>query len=286
MRHKKLKIAIVGSGISGSTAAYLLSESHDITVYEKNDYMGGHVNTVDVDVDGKKFAIDTGFIVFNDKTYPNFMKLLHDIGQETQNSTMSFSVKNENLNLEYNGSSLNGLFSQRANIFRPSFLRMIRDIIRFNKNRYSSENKNLSISIDEFLEKNNYSNDFTNNYLIPMASSIWSAKQDEILNMPVRFLLRFFDNHGLLQLKDRPQWMVIKGGSKEYLKKLSKKYMSKVRLSSRVTAIYRNDDFVEINLDNGSKAKFDYVFIATHSDQALKILNNPSQDEINIAIIN
>ncbi len=168
MRHKKLKIAIVGSGISGSTAAYLLSESHDITVYEKNDYMGGHVNTVDVDVDGKKFAIDTGFIVFNDKTYPNFMKLLHDIGQETQNSTMSFSVKNENINLEYNGSSLNGLFSQRANIFRPSFLRMIRDIIRFNKNRYSSENKNLSISIDEFLEKNNYSNDFTNNYLLPM----------------------------------------------------------------------------------------------------------------------
>ena len=282
MRQKKLKIAIVGSGISGSTAAYLLSESHDITVYEKNDYMGGHVNTVDVDVDGKKFAIDTGFIVFNDKTYPNFMKLLHDIGQETQNSTMSFSVKNENINLEYNGSSLNGLFSQRANIFRPSFLRMIRDIIRFNKNRYSSENKNLSISIDEFLEKNNYSNDFTNNYLLPMASSIWSAKQDEILNMPVRFLLRFFDNHGLLQLKDRPQWMVIKGGSKEYLKKLSKKYMSKVHLSSRVTAIYRNDDFVEIDLDNGSKAKFDYVFIATHSDQALKILNNPSQDEINI----
>ena len=282
MRHKKLKIAIVGSGISGSTAAYLLSESHDITVYEKNDYMGGHVNTVDVDVDGKKFAIDTGFIVFNDKTYPNFMKLLHDIGQETQNSTMSFSVKNENINLEYNGSSLNGQFSQRANIFRPSFLRMIRDIIRFNKNRYSSENKNLSISIDEFLEKNNYSNDFTNNYLLPMASSIWSAKQDEILNMPVRFLLRFFDNHGLLQLKDRPQWMVIKGGSKEYLKKLSKKYMSKVRLSSRVTAIYRNDDFVEIDLENGSKEKFDYVFIATHSDQALKILNNPSQDEINI----
>ena len=144
---------------------------------------------------------------------------------------------------------------------------MIRDIIRFNKNRYSSENKNLSISIDEFLEKNNYSNDFTNNYLLPMASSIWSAKQDEILNMPIRFLLRFFDNHGLLQLKDRPQWMVIKGGSKEYLKKLSKKYMSKVHLSSRVTAIYRNDDFVEIDLDNGSKAKFDYVFIATHSDQ-------------------
>ena len=222
MSQKKLKIAIVGSGISGSTAAYLLSGVTILLFTKKMITWVAMLILLMLTLMVKKFAIDTGFIVFNDKTYPNFMKLLHDIGQETQNSTMSFSVKNENINLEYNGSSLNGLFSQRANIFRPSFLRMIRDIIRFNKNRYSSKNKNLSISIDEFLEKNNYSNDFTNNYLLPMASSIWSAKQDEILNMPVRFLLRFFDNHGLLQLKDRPQWMVIRGGSKEYLKKLSK----------------------------------------------------------------
>jgi len=278
MQEKKLRIAIIGAGVSGLTIGYMLNKKHDITIYEKNNYVGGHVNTIDVIDEKRNLSIDTGFIVFNDKTYPNFIDLLNKIGQESQKSVMSFSVSNKLKNLEYNGSSLNGLFSQRRNILKPSFLKMISDILRFNKNRGFSEN-NDRLTVSEFLESHHYSKEFTDDYLIPMASSIWSAKQNEIMNMPITFLLKFFDNHGLLQIKDRPQWMVIRGGSREYVRKLTADFKDKIRLSSKITSIQRHNENITVNGENTKSEDFDYVFLATHSDQALEILDSPSVDE-------
>jgi len=192
IKQKRYKIAIIGSGIAGCTAAYYLNKKHDITIYEKNNYIGGHVNTIDVEEESKIIPIDTGFIVFNDKTYPSFISLLDEIGQKYHNSVMSFSVTNKKKNIEYNGSSINGLFSQRRNIFSLSFQRMIRDIIRFNKNKNNPLSMLESISLKQFLIEGGYSDEFTYDYLIPMASSIWSAEQSKILEMPIKFLINFF----------------------------------------------------------------------------------------------
>ena len=279
IKQKRYKIAIIGSGIAGCTAAYYLNKKHDITIYEKNNYIGGHVNTIDVQEESKIIPIDTGFIVFNDKTYPSFISLLDEIGQKYHNSVMSFSVTNKKKNIEYNGSSINGLFSQRRNIFSLSFQRMIRDIIRFNKNKNNPLSMLGSISLKQFLIEGGYSDEFTYDYLIPMASSIWSAEQSKILEMPIKFLINFFNNHGLLQLKDRPQWMVISGGSKEYIKKLSHPFKDRIQLNSRIECIERNNDGVVVKSRDHSAVNYDYIFIATHSDQAIQMLGDISNSE-------
>ena len=279
IKQKRYKIAIIGSGIAGCTAAYYLNKKHDITMYEKNNYIGGHVNTIEVQEKDKIIPVDTGFIVFNNKTYPNFISLLDEIGQKYHNSVMSFSVTNKKKNIEYNGSSINGLFSQRRNIFSLSFQRMIRDIIRFNKNKNNPMSMSESISLEQFLVEGGYSDEFTHDYLIPMASSIWSAEQNKILEMPIKFLINFFNNHGLLQLKDRPQWMVISGGSNAYIKKLSYSFKDRIKLNSRIECIERDNDGVIVSLRDHSTAKYDYIFIATHSDQAIQILRDISKSE-------
>jgi predicted NAD/FAD-binding protein len=275
-----MKIAVIGTGIAGNVAAYKLRQSHDITVFEAGSYIGGHTNTVDVYENGRPFAVDTGFIVFNNRTYPNFIELLDEIGQESQPSNMSFSVQADDGGLEYCGTTLNTLFAQRSNILRPSFHRMIRDILRFNKTALpSTQHLDETDSVGDFLFENGYSHEFVNHYLVPMAAAIWSAEPGSVLDMPVGFLVRFFDNHGLLQVKDRPTWRVIKGGSRQYVNKLVAGHRDRIRLNSPVESVRRIDDRVEINSAVGGRELFDHVFLACHSDQALEILDDATTAE-------
>jgi len=275
-----MKIAIIGTGIAGNVAAYKLRDQHDITVFESGSYVGGHTNTVDVFEDGKRHAVDTGFIVFNDRTYPNFIQLLDEIGQESQASEMSFSVQVDEGGVEYCGSSLNGLFAQRRNILRPPFYRMIRDILRFNEVARSSLNRlDDTETLGRFLSANGFGDEFVDHYLVPMAAAIWSAGPVSILDMPVEFLVRFFSNHGLLQTSDRPTWRVIKGGSREYVEKLVAGHRDRIRLNAPVKSVRRVDDRIELQTASGGRELFDYVFIACHSNQALSLLSDATADE-------
>lgn len=278
-----MKIAVIGTGIAGNVAAYKLRQEHDITVFESGSYIGGHTNTIDVHEDGKRLAVDTGFIVFNDRTYPNFIRLLDEIGQESQPSEMSFSVRAEGDRIEYCGTSLNALFAQRRNILRPRFYRMIRDILRFNNSTLPNVDQlDDSERLGDYLNNHGYSDEFVDHYLIPMAAAIWSAEPVSVLDMPVKFLVRFFANHGLLQLKDRPTWRVIKGGSREYVEKLVAGHRDRIRLNSPVKSIRRIDDRVELRSTTGGREIFDYVFVACHSDQALAMLEDPTPEELNV----
>lgn len=275
-----MRIAIVGTGIAGNVAAYKLRDEFDITVLEADSYVGGHTNTVDVFENGRRLAVDTGFIVFNDRTYPNFIRLLDEIGQESQPSNMSFSVSANDGNVEYGSTSLNALFAQRRNLLRPSFYRMISDILRFNKTAVpSAEHCGDSYTLGEFLFENDYSHEFVDHYLVPMAAAIWSAEPVAILDMPVGFLVRFFRNHCLLQVNGRPQWRVIKAGSRQYVNKLVDGHRDRIRLNNPVQAIRRIDDRVEVHTAAGGRELFDYVFLACHSDQALALLKDATTDE-------
>ena len=275
-----MNIAIIGTGIAGNVAAYKLRQEHDITVFEAGSYVGGHTNTVDVEEGANRLAIDTGFIVFNDRTYPNFIGLLDEIGQASQPSVMSFSVQSEDSGLEYGGSSLNSLFAQRRNILRPAFYRMIRDILRFNEATLQHvEEFDDSEALGAYLARNNYSKEFIDQYLVPMAAAIWSAEPIAILDMPVKFLVRFFANHGLLQTTDRPTWRVIKGGSREYVSKLVAGHRDRIRLNSPVQSVRRVGDGIELHSASGGKEYFDYVFVACHSDQALSLLADATDAE-------
>ena len=278
-----MRIAIIGTGIAGNVAAYKLREQHDITVFEAGSYVGGHTNTVDVFEDGQRHAVDTGFIVFNDRTYPNFIRLLDDIGQESQASEMSFSVQVDEGGIEYCGSSLNGLFAQRRNIVRPGFYRMIRDILRFNDlARSGIDRLDATETLGEYLRANGFGREFVDHYLVPMAAAIWSAEPVSVLEMPVEFLVRFFSNHGLLQTSDRPTWRVIKGGSREYVAKLVAGHRDRIRINSPVQSVRRIDDRVEVQTASGGKEIFDYVFVACHSNQALSLLDDATADERNV----
>lgn len=275
-----MKIAIVGTGIAGNVAAYKLRQDHEITVFEAGNYIGGHTNTVDVFENGRRFAVDTGFIVFNDHTYPNFIRLLDDIGQASQPSEMSFSVQAEGGSLEYSGTSLNTLFAQRRNLLRPAFYRMLRDILRFNRTALpSAEHLGDSDTLGEFLRENGYGHEFVEHYLVPMAAAIWSAEPVSILDMPVSFLVRFFANHGLLSVNDRPEWRVITGGSRQYVARLTAGHRDRIRLNSPVKVVRRVDDRVELHSATGGRELFDYVFLACHSDQALALLADPTPAE-------
>jgi len=275
-----MKIAVIGAGIAGNVAAYKLNQQHEVTVFEAGGYVGGHTNTVTVHENGRDLAVDTGFIVFNDRTYPNFIRLLDEIGQESQPSEMSFSVQAEDDGIEYCGTTLNSLFAQRSNVLRPGFYRMVRDILRFNKTASAhAEQFDESQLLGSYLALNAYSREFTDHYLIPMAAAIWSAEPRSILEMPVKFLVRFFANHGLLQIKDRPVWRVIKGGSRQYVNKLIAAHRDRIRLNSPVLSVRRTGDQVEIQSASGGKELFDYVFVACHSDQALSLLKDATRLE-------
>jgi len=268
-----MKIAIVGSGIAGNVAAYHLRREHEITVFEASDHVGGHSNTVDVGEDGRTLAVDTGFIVFNDRTYPNFVRLLSELGQPAQESVMSFSVRCERRGFEYNGSGLNGLFSQRTNAFSASFLRMVRDILRFNREAVGAfEQLPAETTIGRYLDEQGYRDEFVRDYLVPMTAAIWSAEPSAVADMPLGFLVRFFHNHGLLQLRDRPTWYTVRGGSREYVRRLTAGHRDRIRLTTPVQSISRLGDHVQIKAAGCPAEQFDHVFIACHSDQALAML--------------
>jgi predicted NAD/FAD-binding protein len=276
-----MKLAIVGTGIAGMTAAHLLHQNHDLTVFEADDYIGGHTNTVEVEREGITYAVDTGFIVFNDWTYPNFIALLDGLGVASQPSRMSFSVRCEETGLEYNGTSLNSLFAQRRNLLRPSFYRMIRDILRFNRDSLELlDAPGPGPSLGTYLEQNRYSQPFIRNYIVPMAGAIWSAGHTTMWEFPVRYLVQFFKNHGMLSVDARPTWRVITGGSQRYVEQLVRPFRDRIRLQSPVESISRYPDRVEVRGRDQRGAyqteRFDGVVLACHSDQALALLADPS----------
>ena len=279
-----MKIAIIGSGISGLTAAYLLNRKHDVTIFEANDYIGGHTHTHKVNIDGKKYSVDTGFIVYNERTYPNFIKLLDLSNVKRQLSTMGFSVKSISKDYEYAGESLNSLFAKRSNIFRFGFLRMLYEMYHFGKKADSSGiGLDASVTLGDYLKKEKYSGEFINYFIIPMGAAIWSTPANKVLNMPAYFFIKFFYNHGMLETINRPNWWVIKNGSSEYIKKIIRGFENKINLSTPVKTVARKNEGIEIQLAKKEETlKFDSVIFATHSDQALEMLENPTDTEKDI----
>jgi len=277
-----MRIAVIGTGISGSLAARLLSTRHEVTVWEASSTAGGHANTVDVSVAGRDFPVDTGFMVFNRRTYPNFCRLLELLDISSQPSDMSFSVRCSRTGTEYQGSSLNGLFAQRLNAVRPSFMRMLRDIRRFNfQGSAAAASGELSDgrTVGEFLEQCRVGPKFVTHYLVPMAAAIWSAKPRAILEFPAEFMIGFFANHGLMQLRHRPQWRTIVGGSRNYVAALLEPLRDRVRLCSPVASVTRTESHVSVVPTGGLAEQFDHVVFASHADQTLKMLTDATPRE-------
>lgn len=277
-----MNIAIIGAGISGLTAAYYLREKHNITVFESAPRIGGHTATVDIEHQGRDYAIDTGFIVYNDWTYPRFIELIDALGVDTQATEMSFSVRCDSSGLEYGGNNLNTLFAQRRNLLRPNFHRMLHDILRFNREAVrdlESGSIAADTTLGEYLTENRYGDAFTYQYLLPMGCAIWSASTESMIEFPLLFFTRFFNNHGLLSVNDRPQWRVISGGSKNYLEPLTRDFRDSIQLNARISSVRRRQDAVELVLANGRIQSFDQVIFGCHSDQALQLLSDATQAE-------
>ena len=268
------KIAVVGAGISGLTAAYLLSRQHDVTVFEANDYLGGHADSHEIIFDNVPYIVDTGFIVYNDRTYPNFVHLLEQLNCRGISTEMSFSMKKGDL--EYNGHNVDTLFAQRRNLLRPGFLAMLKDIIRFNRVALSIADDDER-SIAEYLADEKFGSRFGDDYLLPMASAIWSTGTDSIASFPIRSLVTFFDNHGLLSLGNRPQWKSVEAGSQRYVNAIAAQ-LHRYHLAAPVESITRSEQAVILKA-HGERYLFDEVVIATHSDQALRMLTDPSKHE-------
>ncbi|CAN7231339.1 FAD-dependent oxidoreductase [Pseudomonas sp. LjRoot71] len=276
-----MKIAIIGSGIAGLTSAYLLNRRHDITVFEASDWIGGHTHTVDVEVKGQRYAVDTGFIVFNDWTYPNFIRLLSQLGVGFKDTEMSFSVSDPLSGVEYNGHNLNTLFAQRSNLVSPKFIGMVRDILRFNREALQDLNNQrigADMTLGDYLKTNGYSERFIQHYIVPMGAAIWSMSLNDMLGFPLQFFVRFFKNHGLLSVSDRPQWCVIEGGSSSYVAPLTESFKQHIRLNCAVNRVERDGDGVTVHSAAGSE-RFDKVVFACHSDQALALLAAPTPTE-------
>lgn len=275
-----MKVAIVGAGIAGLTTAAGLADRHELTVFEAADWIGGHTNTVDVEEDGGIVAVDTGFIVFNDWTYPNFIALLRKLGVAWQASNMSFSLQCEKTGLEYNGTSLNSLFAQRRNILRPSFLHMIWEILRFNREapRFLAT-QDETTTLGAWLESRGFGGAFVEHYVVPMGRAIWSADEEAMLGFPARFFIDFFHRHGFLSVDNRPQWQAVTGGSREYVRKLVSPFASRIRVATPVASVRRLPQGVALRTIAGETLQFDAVVFACHSDQALAMLEDPSDAE-------
>jgi len=277
-----MRIAIIGAGISGLVCAHRLHAAHEITVFEANAYAGGHTHTVRVDTQYETHQVDTGFIVLNDRTYPNFRRLLATVGVETQTSDMSFSVS-DGSDFEYNGSSANGLFARRSNLARPSFHRMVLDLMRFNREAPALVGLNGSgPSLGEYLHEGGYSRHFVERLIVPQASAVWSADPRSMWEFPASMLAEFFANHGMFGFARRPNWLAVKGGSARYVEALMRPFRERVRLSTPVRRIERTADGVELTPAGGEPEHFDEVILAVHSDQALAMLSDPSAAEAEV----
>ena len=280
-----MKIAIIGSGISGLSAAYLLQQQHDIHIFEADSRIGGHTATKLISIDEREYQIDTGFIVYNDWTYPNFIALMDQLGVENQTTEMGFSVTAKDRDYEYSGTNIATLFAQRKNILSVKHWQMIRDILRFNKEAIIDlEQGQLAAdtSLGDYLVANNYSQQFIDYYLIPMGCAIWSASTQMMMNFPLLFFVRFFKNHGLLSVNNRPQWRVIKGGSAAYLDKISAGFAERIQLNAKISSVSRSSEGVTLSFADQDDAQFDQVIFACHSDQALQLLSDPSPEESSV----
>ena len=277
-----MRIAVIGSGISGLGAAWLLSREHEMVVFERNDYAGGHTHTHDIHLHGRDYRIDSGFIVCNPDHYPNFMRFLAELDVGTQETTMSFALSNQRSGLEYNATRLNTLFCQRRNLVSPRFWGMVRDILRFYREAPALLNaSDPGPSIGDYLQQHRYSAAFRDDHLLPMASALWSSPSRAILDFPAKYLVQFMANHCMLQTDNRPPWRVIKNGSRSYVEAWQARCPASLRLSTAVHSIDRDEDSVRIRSDAGEE-RFDQVILACHSDQALSLLGDASSRERDI----
>ena len=275
-----MKIAIIGAGISGLSCAYWLNRHHNVHVYESAQKIGGHTATVDVEIAGKHYAIDTGFIVFNDWTYPVFNQLIDELGVTFKPTQMSFSVSDRVRNFEYSGTNLNTLLAQRSNLLKRRFWRMVSEIRRFNKQAtddFINNKIDAGLTMGDYLDNGRFDDVFRQYYILPMASAIWSMPRKTINSFQASFFIRFFHHHGLLNITNRPQWQVINGGSREYLGPLTESFSRQIRTDCAVTGIKRCAAGVRLNTRDGSR-KYDAVVFACHSDQALRILGDSATD--------
>jgi len=281
-----MKIAIIGSGISGLTAAYMLHKKHQVTVFEANNYIGGHTNTVEVHdrAENRTIPVDTGFIVFNDKNYPNLSRLFQQLGVTSRDSDMSFSVHCQRSGLEYNGTDLNKIFSQRRNLLNPKFWMMLKDIVRFHKEGPAALRDNLRdlTTVNEFSQLNAYSKQFVEHYLIPLGASLWSCPADRFRQFPMRFVLEFLDNHCMLQVDERPQWRTVIGGSNQYIKPMTEGFRDRIFLNFAIQKVKRKNGRVVVGFENGTEQEFDEVILATHADQSMSLVENMDEEEIDI----
>jgi len=286
MEHKSgLKIAVIGSGVAGIVSAYLLQQKHDVTIFEKNDYCGGHTHTIVIDDSPDAGTpVDTGFIVLNDRTYPLLNKFLSQLGVAIRPTDMSFSYLNPTTGLSYASRNLNTIFADRTNIIRPSFWRLLTGILQFNyktqKNLYLGLLK--GITLGQYLQRENFSRSLIREYLIPMAAAIWSTPDIQMMDFPAESFARFFENHGLLSVTDQPQWYYVHGGSRTYVTAFLKNFTGRVSMQHGVAIVRRNPESVVVSTMDGDDETFDRVVIATHADEAYALLADPSEDEIRL----
>ena len=274
-----MKIAVIGAGISGMSAAYFLSQKHDVSVFEKENYVGGHSRTLTFQEDLNKVSVDTGFIVFNQKNYPNLSALFRHLEVPTIKSNMSFGVSINNAWLEYGTMKLSNLFSQKRNFLRPSYYRMLQDVLKFNKKALPYIGSQNYKTIGDLIEDLKLGDWFKNYYLLPMSGAIWSTPVEDMLNFPAETLVRFFHNHGLLSVDGQPQWYTVKGGSKEYVTRLTSKIKKNIRTNLAVSSVTRDKNSATVTDSNGGKHQFDAIIFACHSDQALALIDKPSKEE-------
>ncbi|RFB67045.1 MULTISPECIES: FAD-dependent oxidoreductase [unclassified Herbaspirillum] len=279
MTQARQKIAVIGAGISGLASAYFLAREHDVVVYEAGSYIGGHTNTVDVTLEGLSFPVDTGFLVFNEATYPNLISLLDELGVDSYTTDMSFGVSLDDGGFEWAGTSLDTVFAQRRRLLSPAFLGMLRDILRFNRAAESNLAASLDapVTLEQLLAAGSYGAMFRDAYLLPMAAAIWSSAPADILQFPAATFLRFCLNHGLLQVNDRPQWRTVKGGAREYVRKITAT-LPAVRLNTEVLTVLRSDDAVTVRTHSGYE-QFDSVVFATHAPDTLHMLTDADAEE-------
>jgi uncharacterized protein len=278
-----MRIAVIGTGIAGMVATYLLAPDHDLVIFEANDYIGGHTHTIDVHSADRTYAVDTGFIVFNETTYPNFVTLLKRLGVTWQPTNMSFSVQDEAAGLEFGFRTLRGVFAQPQNLWRPAFLRLLWDIWRFRRESPElARDETYQVSLGGYLAAKGYSPAFTHQFLLPLGSALWSADLRDLPGFPARYFADFFQRHRFLNLAGKIKWQVIKAGSRSYVEPLTRLYRDRVRLKTSVAWVRRQADGVEVQTRSGDRETFDRVVIAAHSDQALRLLADPSERERDI----
>ncbi|WP_299879729.1 NAD(P)/FAD-dependent oxidoreductase [uncultured Cocleimonas sp.] len=290
MSKTKQSISIIGSGVTGLSAAWLLNEKYDVTLFEKNDYLGGHTHTHDVLESDTKLAIDSGFIVYNEKNYPNLVGLFEELEVKTQATDMSFAFSMNQGELEYAGSGLKGMFAQRGNLVSIKHWRLIQEIIRFNKTAHAElptleKDKSSELSLGDFLKQHNFSKDLQQNYLLPMGAAIWSCPVEIMNTFPAHSFLRFFANHGLIDLQNRPQWRSVVGGSREYIRKMMPTLSTEICIKGGAESVSRTTNKDKGNVEvisDGKRFYFDQVIFACHADEALKLIDQPSEDEIGI----